>query len=185
MAAQPLRGPFTVDAYQRLGELGVLGEDDRVELIGGQVVEMTPIGDPHAACVRRLIGLLGRRLGDAAVLDAQNPVVLGIRDAPQPDIVLLRPRADGYPRHPRAADILLLAEVADSSLPYDRDVKLPLYARSGIPEVWLVDLAAERIHVCREPVAGSYARVDAVGRGASVTPLHFPRLTVAVDEILG
>ncbi len=132
MALPPLKGPFTVDTYQRLGELGILGEDDRVELIDGQVVEMSPIGDRHASCVRRLNGLFARQLLDVAVIDVQNPVVLGRRDAPQPDVTLLVPRADAYPHHPRAQDILLVIEVADTTVAYDRDVKLPLYARVGI-----------------------------------------------------
>src|SRR5438552_1870673 len=149
MALPPLKGPFTVDTYQRLAELGNLGEDDRVELIDGQVVEMSPIGDRHASCVRRLIGLFARHLVDVAVIDAQNPVVLGQRDAPQPDVTLLQPRANGYPHHPRAADILLVIEVADTTLAYDRDTKMPLYARAGIPEAWLVDLAADVIQVHR------------------------------------
>ncbi len=116
MAVRLLKGPFTVDDYQRLAELGVLREDDRVELIAGQVVEMTPIGDRHASCVRRLSRLLARTLLDVAVIDVQNPVVLGEHDAPQPDLVLLKPRADAYPKHPRATDILLVIEVADTTL---------------------------------------------------------------------
>ncbi len=120
------------------------GEDDRVELIDGQVVEMSPIGDRHASCVRRLNGLFARQLLDVAVIDVQNPVVLGRRDAPQPDVTLLVPRADAYPHHPRAQDILLVIEVADTTVAYDRDVKLPLYARVGIPEAWLVDLERDR-----------------------------------------
>src|SRR5438876_10314467 len=116
MALRPLKGPFTVDTYQRLGELGILGEDDRVELIDGQVVEMTPIGDRHASCVRRLINLFAPNLRDVAVLDAQNPIVLGSHDSPQPDLTLLHRRLGGYATHPRAADVLLVVEVADTSL---------------------------------------------------------------------
>lgn len=108
MALPLLQGPFTVESYQRLGELGIFREDDRVELIAGQVVEMTPIGDRHASCVRRLIRLFAQHFLDVAMFDAQNPIVLGQRDAPQPDLVLLRPRADGYPNHPRAARVILV-----------------------------------------------------------------------------
>jgi len=185
MALRPLKGPFTVDTYQRLGELGILGEDDRVELIGGQVVEMSPIGDRHASCVRRLNGLFARHLLDVAVIDVQNPVVLGERDAPQPDVTLLKPRADAYPHHPRAEDILLLIEVADTTLAYDRDIKLPLYARVGIPEAWLVDLESDRIQVCREPAGGRYASVRVLSRGDTITPLRFPNMTVSADDVLG
>lgn len=180
-----LKGPFTVESYQRLAELGVLRDDDRVELIAGQVVEMSPIGDRHASCVRRLIGLFSRHALDVAVIDAQNPVVLGRHDAPQPDVVLLRPRADGYPTHPRSPDILLVIEVADTTLAYDRDVKIPLYARAGVPEAWLVDLTADRIAAYREPRAGTYARVHSAARGDVLTPLLLADVTLAVTDLLG
>jgi Uma2 family endonuclease len=185
MAVPLLKGPFTVDAFQRLAELGVLREDDRVELIAGQVVEMTPIGDRHASCVRRLIRVFGQRLLEVALIDIQNPVVLGAQDAPQPDLTLLRPRADAYPKHPRAADILLVIEVADTSLTYDRDIKIRLYARAGVPEAWLVDLSADLIQVYREPPSGEHASVRFVSRGDGITPLHFPNVTFSSDEILG
>jgi hypothetical protein len=185
MALPLLKGPFTVAAYQRLGELGVLREDDRVELISGQVVEMTPIGDAHASCVRRLSRLFSRHLLEVAIIDVQNPVVLGPHDAPQPDLTLLRPRADAYPSHPRSRDTLLVVEVADSSVGYDRDIKIPRYARAGVPEVWLVDLAADRIEVYRQPAAERYAYVRAASRGEMLSPLHFPNVTLATDEILG
>ena len=185
MALRPLKGPFTVDTYQRLGELGILGEDDRVELIDGQVVEMSPIGDRHASCVRRLNGLFARHLLDVAVVDVQNPVVLGLRDVPQPDVTLLEPRPHGYPHHPRAEDILLVIEVADTTLAYDRDTKMPLYARAGIPEAWLVDVAADVIHVYRDPAGGEYASVRTASRGNPITPLRFPNMKVSVDDVLG
>ena len=185
MALHLLKGPFTVDAYQRLAELGVLREDDRVELIDGQVVEMSPIGGPHASCVRRLNHLFGRHRLEGAMIDVQNPVVLDDHSAPQPDLALLKLRPDGYPEHPRATDTLLIIEVADTSLAYDRDVKMALYARAGIPEAWLVDLPADRIDVYRDPVGGQYATVRSVSRGAVLTALHFPDVTLGVDEILG
>src|SRR3989441_4128896 len=170
MALPRLQGPFTVDQYQRLGEQGVLGEDDRVELIAGRVVEMTPIGDRHAACVRRVNRLFARTLFDLAMTDVQNPIVLGEHDAPQPDLVLLKLRADGYPTHPRAADVPLVVEIADSSVADDRDVKLPLYARASIPEVWLVDLPADRIEVYRAPTAGTYTDTGSAAPGGTVHP---------------
>lgn len=185
MAVRPLKGPFTVESYQRLGELGILGEDDRVELIDGQVVEMSPIGERHASAVRRLNGLFARRLPGVAVIDVQNPVVLGERDSPQPDVTLLKPRDDAYLHHPRAADILLVVEVADTSLAYDRDVKLPLYARAGIAEAWVVDVEADRIQICREPAGGRYTSVRAAARGDTITPLRFPGVTFPAGEILG
>ena len=174
-----------MDAYQRLAELGVLGEDDRVELIAGQVVAMTPIGDRHASCVRRLHDLFARRALELAIIDVQNPVVLGRHDAPQPDLAVLKRRADGYPRHPRARDILLVIEVADTTLAYDRDVKIPLYARAGIPEAWLVDLGAEAITVYREPGPDGYTDVVAVTRSETLRPLLLPGVAIAATDILG
>jgi Uma2 family endonuclease len=112
-------------------------------------------------------------------------VVLGEHDAPQPDLALLRPRPDAYPQHPRAGDILLVIEVADTTVAYDRDIKMPLYAHAGIPEAWLVDLAADRIDVCRDPVGERYATVRSVSRGGVLTALHFPNVTFRADEILG
>jgi len=185
MGLHLLRGPFTVDSYQRLAELGVLRENDRVELIAGQVVEMSPIGDRHASCVRRLNQLFSQSLFGAAIVDVQNPVVLGEHDAPQPDVVLLKPRSDAYRRHPRGADILLVVEVADSTLVYDRDIKMPLYARAGIPEAWVIDLAADRIDVYRDPVAGQYASSRTASRGDVLTPLQLANVALAVGEILG
>lgn len=112
-------------------------------------------------------------------------MVLDDYDVPQPDLVVVKPRADAYARHPRAHDVLLIIEVADTSLAYDRDTKIPLYARAGIPEVWLVDLAADRLHVHLAPSGRRYTSVHAVSRGHTITPLHFPNLTLSADEILG
>jgi len=185
MALPLLKGPFTVDAYQRLAELGILREDERVELIGGQVVEMTPIGGAHASCVRRLVHLFALHIAQVAMIDVQNPVVLGRHDAPQPDLALLRRRADGYPNHPRRSDTLLVIEVADSSVAYDRDIKIPLYARSGIPEAWLVNLPADHIEVYRQPASEEYSYSRTVRRGEVLSPLHFPNVTLAAADILG
>lgn len=185
MAVRLLRGPFTVEAYQRLAELGVLREDDRVELIDGQVVEMSPIGGSHASCVRRLSYRFAQNRLQAAMIDVQNPIVLDEHDAPQPDLALLNRRADGYPNHPRAADALLVVEVADTSVAFDRDIKIPLYARAGIPEAWLVNLPADGIEEYREPAGGQYGSVRLVSRGATLTPRHFPNVTISADEILG
>jgi Uma2 family endonuclease len=184
MAMPVLRGPFTVESYQRLAELGVLAEDARVELIAGEVVEMTPIGDRHASCVRRLHDLLARQALDLAIIDVQNPVVLGSHDAPQPDLAVLKRRADGYPHHPRAADILLVIEVADTTLAYDRDVKIPLYARASLPEAWLVDVVARTIAVYREPHAGGYRDVVTVPRTGTLRPLLLPGVAFVAAEVL-
>ncbi|MCH8937662.1 MAG: Uma2 family endonuclease [Gemmatimonadetes bacterium] len=177
---------FTVDEYHRMGEAGVFHEDDRVELLDGQIVEMTPIGGLHVACVIRLTDLLSPVMGSGAVVSVQNPLVLADRSVPQSDIALLRRRADPsgawLPSH---ADCLLVIEVADTSVEHDRDVKIPLYARAGIPEVWLVDLSASRIEVYRNPAGGSYAEVTSVSGGETLTPLLLPDARLSVADVLG
>jgi len=186
MAARLLPGPFTVNAYHRLAELGVLDEDDRVELLDGQIVEMTPIGGAHAACVIRLTDLLSRRSGRDASVSVQNPVVLAERWEPQPDLaVLRRPGGVAGAWLPTSQDVLLVIEVADTSLERDRDVKIPRYATAGIPEAWLVDLAADAISVHRGPGRDGYSDIVTVTRGETLRPFLLPEAAIAADEILG
>src|SRR5438876_1223929 len=186
MAVRLLPGPFTVDAYHRMAELGVLDEDHRVELLDGQIVEMTPIGGAHAACVIRLTDLLTRRTGSDTSVSVQNPVVLGERWEPQPDIaVLRRPGGLAGAWLPSPSDVLLVVEVADTSLERDRDVKIPRYAAAGIPEAWLVDLVGDAITVCREPCPGGYSEIVTLTRGEALRPLRLPGVAVAVAEVLG
>lgn len=168
-----------------MAEAGILHEDDRVELIEGEIIEMTPIGRRHAACVAELNRLLVPAVGPRALLWPQNPITLPNETEPQPDIVLLRPRADRYlADDARPEDVLLLVEVADTSQRYDRQVKLPLYGRAGVAEVWIVDLPAEGIEVHRDPTASGYAHVERVGRGGVVSPAAFPDIILSVDTIL-
>ncbi|MBI4634928.1 MAG: Uma2 family endonuclease [Candidatus Rokubacteria bacterium] len=184
MAISLVRRAFTVEEYYRMAEAGILHEDDRVELLEGEIVEMAPIGDRHAQCVDRLTNTLAVRAAGRAIVRVQGPVRLSMRSEPQPDIALLRFRPDFYPRHPGPADVLLLIEVAETSLETDR-AKVPLYARAGIAEVWLVDLAGEAVEVFREPGPGGYGRVERVGHGGRVTVPALPDVTFPVDEILG
>jgi Uma2 family endonuclease len=138
------RRRFTVYDYHRMGEAGILHEDDRVELIEGELVEMTAIGTRHFSCVNRLNRLLVMTVGDEAIVSVQNPVRLNEYNEPQPDLTMIRPR-DYRESLPIPADVLLLIEVSDTTLAYDRGVKLPLYARAGVREVWIVDLPGETI----------------------------------------
>jgi Uma2 family endonuclease len=181
------RHRFTVEEYHRMGEVGILPEDTCLELIAGDIVVREPIGSYHAGTVNRLTRLWTSILGDRAVVQVQNPVELAGEDSEvQPDVTLLRPRADFYTSgHPVAADVLLLIEVADTSLARDRRVKIPLYARAGIREVWLLDLTRDRVEVHRDPTAGGYRDVHALGRGESVAPEAFPDLTIAIANLLG
>lgn len=180
------RRSFTVDEYHRMAEAGILGEDDRVELIDGQVVAMTPIGPGHGSCVNRLTALFAPLAGGRATLSVQNPLVLAKHQEPQPDCAVLRYRADGYRnRHPRAPDVLLVIEVAETSVESDRQTKIPLYARAGIPEAWLVSLPADAIESYRTPGAEGYADIRTAKRGETLTPLRLPSITLRVDDILG
>jgi Uma2 family endonuclease len=179
------RRRWTVDEYYRMLEAGILQEGSRVELIEGEIVEMTAIGLRHAACVAELNRRLVPAIGARALLWPQNPVRLPRDTEPQPDIALLCPRADRYTRAPALPeDILLLVEVADTSYRYDRGVKLPLYARAGVPEVWIVDLTHDVIEVHRQPGPAGYAALELVGPGGAVAPVALPDIVVAVDDAL-
>ena len=175
---------FSVDEYHRMLEAGVLGEDDRVELIEGEIIEMAPIGRRHAACVDKLTELLKEKLGRAAIVRVQGPVRLNDQSEPEPDVALLRRREDFYAREmPGPADVLLIVEVADTSSRYDRAVKVPLYARAGIPELWLIDLETEEIEVHFQPSGDGYQRVCRLGRGESVAPQAFPQVSFTVSDL--
>jgi len=177
---------FTVDDYHRMAEAGILAADDRVELLDGRIVQMTPIGPAHAGCVAALTQLLGPAIGPDALLWVQNPVRLGTRSEPQPDLAVLRARTDSYrSAHPEAADILLLIEVADRSAEFDREVKLPLYARAAVPEVWLVHLPSQQVETYREPTGERYGKTHLAGRGEVLTPILLPGVRLPVDRILG
>jgi Uma2 family endonuclease len=180
------RRRFTVDEYYRMAAAGILHEDDRVELIEGEIVEMPPIGISHASSVDRLNQLLAERVVRRAIIRVQSPIHLGERSEPQPDVSLLRPRRDFYAGgHPGPADVLLLIEVADTSADYDRQVKAPLYARAGIGEVWLVDLQARTIEVYRNPSPQGYRLVRIVHPEESLSPELLPDVALAAGDILG
>jgi len=176
---------FTVEQYRQMGLSGVLREGDRVELIEGEIVTMSPIGSRHAACVKRSNQVFGNRLGSRVLIGVQDPLELNEHSEPEPDLCLLVPRPDFYASgHPRPKDILLAIEVADSSLDYDRDVKIPLYARAGIREAWLVDLLARRIEVYRLPSPTGYESVEIVAETGTIAPEAFPDVRIGVSEIL-
>lgn len=179
------RWRFTVDDFMLMGEVGIFNEGDRVELIDGEFIRMNPIGFGHSGRVMRLIQLFTGLLGTRIILNAQNPVQFRPRGQPQPDIMLLRPREDFYTTsHPTAADTLLLIEVSDSSLEYDRRTKAPIYAQAGIEDYWIVDLVNMQLLVFRQPVDGVYRSVQALARGDTIGPLALPDVTIAVSEIL-
>ncbi len=185
MAIAVNRHRFTVTEYHRMGEAGILGES--VELIAGDIIVREPIGPYHAGTVNRLTWLWSSRLGERAVVQVQNPIELPEEHSePQPDLALLRRRADFYATaHPLAADVLLLIEVADTTPVLDRRVKIPLYARAGIREVWLVDLAGDRVEVCRKPAREGYGEVLVIRGDASIAPEAFPDLGLTARDLLG
>ena len=151
--ASPTRHLISVEAFHRMGETGILGPADRVELIDGEIIDMSPIGALHAAIVDLLTRHFGRSAQASVFIRCQNPLRLDDISEPEPDIAILKPRADFYTTgHPGPADVLLVVEVADSSLAYDLGVKVPLYARHGIPEVWVIDATTRQTRVFREPV---------------------------------
>ncbi len=185
-AVQPTRHRFTVAEYYRMAEAGIFNEDSRVELIDGEIVDMPPIGPSHSDGVDRLAELFITRLAGAARVRVQNPVHLREHNEPEPDLVLACRRAGGYAGgHPTPEDILLIVEVADSSIEYDRQTKGPMYARAGIADYWILDLARDRLLVHREPTEDGYAATRVYRRGEQVSPLAFPDLALAVDDILG
>jgi Uma2 family endonuclease len=180
------RRRFTVDEYYRMAEAGILHEDSRVELIDGDIISMSPIGSRHAACVDILSELLRPRLGKRGFDRVQGPIRLGEKSEPVPDLTIIKPRADHYAKaHPGPGDIIFVIEVMDSSADDDRGVKLGLYARAGIKEVWLVDLNDETIEVYRQPANGAYAPPTVFHRGQSLAPDAFPDVVLGVDAILG
>ena len=185
-AEGPRRHRLSVADYYRMAEVGILAPDARVELIDGEIIDMPPIGSPHAGKVNHLVKLLAQAVGDHAVLLVQNPVVLGEHSSPQPDLALARPRADFYAsRHPQADDLLLVVEVSDTSLRFDRDDKVPLYARHGIPEVWLVDLQAKRLVRYRNAQQAAYASVDQPGLGSPLEIAALPETRLDLSALFG
>ena len=179
------RRRFTAEEYHKMGEAGILGRDERVELIEGEVVEMNPIGSRHAACVRRLTRLLSRQLGDDLLLDVQNPVRLNRGLEPQPDLAVVRARDYGE-NLPGPKDVPLVIEVADTSLAYDRGVKLPIYVGAGIREVWLVDLAGGTVERHTGVSGGGYRFTVRAGRGEELRSETVPAgLSLQADDVLG
>lgn len=186
MTVQITRRLFSVKEYDQMITAGVFHEDDRIELLGGEIVTMTPIGIGHAACVKRLNHFLSRQLGDRVIISVQDPIHLDQQSEPEPDIAVLQPRADFYAGgHPEPEDIFLLVEVADSSFAYDREIKMPHFARVGIPEVWLVSVENETITVYRQPSPSGYTFEQTLRRGDTLALLAFPDVVVTAVDILG
>jgi Uma2 family endonuclease len=185
MSVEIARHYFTADEFERMAERGVFPEDARLELIEGEIIEMSPIGKRHAACVDALNWWLNRKAGEGAIVRVQSPILLGSFSEPQPDIALLKRREDFYrDALPTPADVLLVVEVADTSVEYDRQLKLPIYARAGIAEVWIVNLPDEKIETYALPSGDRYEATAERRRGEQVSSSILPALAVDVDAVL-
>ena len=181
----PTRRLFTVHEYHKMGEMGLLTQDERIELIEGEILVMPPIGEGHFGNVNRFTDQFYVFRG-RAVIHVQNPVRLGLRNEPEPDVTLLRYREDFYSgKFPEPEDVLLLVEVADSSLGYDRNTKLRLYAEAGIVEYWIVDLVHSELIVYRDPSDGEYRSMQRLSRDQTVAPVAFSDVPLAVSDLLG
>jgi Uma2 family endonuclease len=180
----PRRHRVTVREYHHMAEAGVLSTQDRVELIEGEIIDMTPIGPRHADAVDRIVAALSRQPTPGLRIRAQNPLTLGDASEPQPDIAVVADRsyADA---HPVASDVHLVIEVSDTTLAFDRDVKLPLYARAGVPEVWIVNLPANQVEIFREPVGDRYRHALTPAPHETICPLAAPTIELKVAETLG
>jgi Uma2 family endonuclease len=177
---------FTVDEYYSMAEAGILGPEDRVELIAGEIFQMSPLGNRHVGCVNRGNRLFITAFVGRAVVNIQNPVQLNNNTEPEPDIALLKFRSDDYAgKKVRAEDVLLIVEVSDTTLRFDRNVKLPLYALAGIPETWIENLENDELLVYRDPEGNGYRTAFTLHRGDSVSIAGFPDVVFKVDDLLG
>ncbi|MGH9941931.1 MAG: Uma2 family endonuclease [Pyrinomonadaceae bacterium] len=186
MSVQIAKHWFTVTEYERMGEAGILPADKRYELMRGEIVEMSPIGKRHAACVKRLSRALNRQVDDSIIVSTQDPIQLDDYSEPQPDVALLRFRDDFYSESlPTPADVLLVIEVSDTTLGYDRQIKLMDYARAGIPEVLICNLSDEQFEYYAQPADGAYHFTRILRRGDRLTLASLPDSTFDVAAILG
>ncbi len=185
-SVQILYHKFTVDDYHRMLDIGILSEDDRAELIDGEVRAMCAIDPIHAAIVNRFNNYLSAQIADRAILSVQNPVRLHDYTEPLPDLALLRWQDDFYAqRHPLPEDVLIIIEVANTSLVYDRKEKLPRYAAAGIPEVWLVNIARQTVEQYATPANGQYTYQQVIGRGQALTTRVINDIELSIDRIFG
>lgn len=186
MSRQLAKRWISVDEYERMGAAGIFGEDARLELLEGEIYEISPVGSPHAACVKYLNTLFNRLYSGKILVGVQDPIRLDDFSEPAPDITLLRWRDDYYKTsHPTPADVLLVIEVADSTVESDRSYKMPLYAKAGVTEAWLVNLPDETIEVYAEPMGGAYQFSKSFKRGEEVQSHGLTDLRINASDILG
>jgi Uma2 family endonuclease len=186
MSTEVIKKRFTVDEYYRMAEVGILRPEDRVELIDGEIIQMSPVGHRHMARVNRSNSLFIRAFGEKAVVSPQNPVQLSDWTEPQPDIVVFKPKSDFYEsKKPTSRDVLLVLEISDTTLRYDMKIKLPHFAAALIPEVWIQDINGDCLHVFRQPQGNRYVTAMQLKRGDFVHALAFPEIRLSIDDLLG
>lgn len=185
MESLPRRHRITVDEYYRMAEVGLLAPDARVELIEGEIIDMPPIGPDHGSVVDKLTHLLVHAVGDHAIVRVQGAVRLSRASEPQPDVALLLPRTDYYRAgHPSGDNTFLVIEVSDSTLRYDRNVKVPLYARHGVPEVWIVDITGNQVHFYRNPADGRYRNEASAAEPGATPIMALPAVAVDLSGLM-
>jgi Uma2 family endonuclease len=185
MATEIAKKLFTVDDYHKMGDAGILRNDDRVELIRGEIIEMSPINPRHNGTINRANRSLISLVGNAAIVGVQGSIRLDMYSEPQPDFCLLRFRDDFYTTtYPTPKDILLIIEASDSSLKYDRTVKMQLYAETGVPEYWISDLKADHVVTFRNAAGSTYQTVQEFHRGGRVAPELLPDCSIPVESLL-
>jgi Uma2 family endonuclease len=176
---------ITLAEYHKMAEVGILTEDERIELLHGQIIPMSPVGSKHSTCVKRLNRLFSRSVGDRAIISVQDPIQIPEQSEPEPDVALLYPPLTTYEtRHPLPDEVMLVIEVSDSSLLKDHTIKLPLYASAGMPEVWLIDLPQQQVEVYTKPQDDIYTLRRLVRKGETITLVALD-LAVSVDEVFG
>ncbi len=178
------RRQITVDEYYRMGEVGLIAPDERVELIEGEIIDMAPIGSDHAGLVNRLTRLLAKAVMDKAILSVQNPVRLNNRSEPEPDFAILKFRADDYRKqHPTPADTLLIIEVSNISERFDREIKLPLYSNHGIPEIWIISIEHKTLSIYHSPSGDRYQHEQTSGTPGLVALTALPEVSVDLNSL--
>jgi Uma2 family endonuclease len=186
MSAQIPRRKFSISDYHRMAEIGILSENERIELIAGDIVTMIPIGSQHKACIERLKQLFTTLLADTVIVWVQNPICLGEYSEPEPDLALLKFRPDLYSEHrPTAKDVFLIVEVTEQVLDYERHSKLPVCAQAGIGEVWLVNVKNMEVEVYTNPAGQEYDMYRKFCQEHTITSVIFPNLRIPVEKIFG
>lgn len=186
MQAEVTKKLFTVDEYYRMVEAGILSERDRVELIEGEIIEMSPFGHRHVVCVDRATHILNTALNRRALITVQNPLRLNRYNEPQPDVVVMKWRDDYYASKLHTPeDTLFVLEVSDTSLRYDTKIKLPIYAEAGVLELWIQNLQENVLLVCRDPAGRKYNTRLTLSRGETISPLAFPDVSFRIEDLLG